>query len=80
MNALKIRFELAKKGMRYVDVAEKCEMSGISVGAVIYRKFRSEKIMKCIAEIIGQPVEKVFPEFNEKSNKKRNPYKMAANN
>ncbi len=58
-----LKYKLAKKGYTLTRVAEEMGLSGPqSIHQVLIRKYVSARVEKRIADIIGIPLEKLFPD------------------
>lgn len=63
MTGPEIKAALLAKGIKQVEIARRVGHSGAYVNDVITRKRRSLAIERAIAEAIGKPLKKVFPEI-----------------
>jgi lambda repressor-like predicted transcriptional regulator len=57
-----IKAELVRRKVKQADIARQVGHSAPFVNDVISRKRRSPAIEKAVAEAIGKPLKKVFPE------------------
>lgn len=57
-----IKFQLALRNLSLADVAEQVGVGPSAVSAVSLGKSRSEKIELHLANVLGQPVQILFPE------------------
>lgn len=71
MTPLERQFALKKKGVTQHAIAEELGVQDISVSIVINGHRISDRIMRKIAERIGQDVKRVFPEYYLKAPKRR---------
>lgn len=63
MDYLDLKFRLAKKGYTLTRVAKELDLYGPqSVQQVLARKYFSARVEKRVSEIIGIPLEKLFPD------------------
>lgn len=63
MDYLDLKFALARKGYTLTRVAEELGLFGPqSVQQVLTRKYISARVERRVAEIIGIPLEKIFPD------------------
>lgn len=63
MDYLDLKYRLAKKGYTLTRVAEDLDLYGPqSVQQVLTRKYLSARVEKRVSEIIGIPLEKLFPD------------------
>lgn len=63
MDYCDIKWALCKKGYTVTAVAKKLGLSGPqSVQQVCMRKYYSARVEKCISEITGVPLSKLFPD------------------
>jgi len=63
MDYLDLKFALARKGYTLTRVAEELGLFGPqSVQQVLTRKYISARVEQRVAEIIGVPLEKLFPD------------------
>lgn len=63
MTGREIKAALVERGVKQVEIARKTGHGPSFVNDVITRKRRSPAIEKAIAEAIGKPLKKVFPEI-----------------
>ncbi len=72
MDYLDIRFALARKGFTWARIARDLGLSGgQTISQVAMRKYPSARVERRIAEILGKPVEHVFPDRYHKGRKRR---------
>ena len=63
MDYLDVKYKLAKKGYTLTRIAEEMGLSGPqSIYQVLIRKYVSARVEKRIADILGTPLEKLFPD------------------
>lgn len=63
MDYLDLKFALARKGYTLTRVAEELGLFGPqSIQQVLTRKYISARVERRVAEIIGIPLEKLFPD------------------
>jgi len=63
MDYLDLKFALARKGYTLTRVAEELGLYGPqSIQQVLTRKYISARVERRVAEIIGIPLEKLFPD------------------
>ncbi len=63
MTGQEIKAALVAKGIKQTEIARRVGHSQPFVNDVITRKRRSPAIERAIAEAIGKPLKKVFPEL-----------------
>ena len=65
MDAIDIKYHLAKNGYTLKDIADQLGVSLPSVSGIIHRKYPSRRISQAIADAIGLPLEEVFPKYSQ---------------
>lgn len=63
MTPAEIQFELKKKDFTQRAIAQKIGVSEVAVSDVIKRRRISDRIMRSVAEALGDDVRLVFPEY-----------------
>lgn len=72
MDYLDLKFALARKGYTLTRVAEELGLFGPqSVQQVLTRKYISARVERRVAEIIGIPLEKLFPDRYQSAKRRR---------
>lgn len=75
MDYLDLKFALAKKGYTLTRIAKELDLYGPqSVQQVLTRKYISARVEKRVSDIIGIPLEKLFPDRYQPA-KRRHPVK-----
>ena len=63
MTPVERKVELMKRGVTMASIAKKLGVHFSHVGHVVNDRRRSPEVEKAIAEAIGKPLKKVFPEI-----------------
>jgi lambda repressor-like predicted transcriptional regulator len=73
MDYLDLKYALAKKGYTLTRVANELGLFGPqSVQQVLTRKYISARVERRVSEIIGVPLEKLFPDRYHPTKRRRN--------
>jgi lambda repressor-like predicted transcriptional regulator len=71
MSPAKIQYHLKVNKLTQKDLAKQLGVCEMTVSTVINRRCVSDRVMRAVAEAIGQDVRKVFPEYYLQSPKRR---------
>lgn len=72
MNPADIQCALKKKGVTQQAIAQRVGVSGVAVCDVIHKMRVSDRIMRAVAEMMGEDVRLVFPEYYLRPPKRKN--------
>lgn len=65
MEFLEIKGELVKRGYSISQVGRELGITYMGVKQVLVRRSQSHRTAEKVSEILGQPIEVVFPEYKE---------------
>jgi transcriptional regulator with XRE-family HTH domain len=71
MTPNRIQFELKEHGATQRAIAQKIGVSEAHVSDIVLKKRISDRVMRAVAEAIGAPIQKVFPEYYNAPAKRR---------
>lgn len=63
MTPAKIQYLIKEAGLTQKAIAREIGVSETTVSDIVLKQRISDRVMRAIAERIGQPVQKVFPEY-----------------
>ena len=66
MDAIDIKYHLAKKGYTLKAIADQLGITLSAVSQVILGRDTSRRISQAVADAIGLPLEEVFPKYKSK--------------
>jgi len=70
MDAIEIKYQLARKGLTVSDIAASLGIARTSVSQVIHGRRASKRVAQSIADAIGMPVGDIFLKYRDVDNDK----------